>query len=769
MRAEILEEVKKEIEKMLAAGFIRPCRYAEWISSIVPVEKKDGRWRVAIDFRDLNRATPKDEYPMPVAETLINAAAGHKVLSFMDGNAGYNQIFMAPEDIHKTAFRVPGAVGLFEYVVMTFGLKNAGATYQRAMNYIFHDLIGKLVEIYIDDVVVKSVSMEGHLDDLRRILDRTRKFGLRMNPKKCAFGVTAGQFLGFLVHERGIEIGLKSQEAVRTMQPPTTKKELQRLIEQQQAFDEIKRYLTTPPVLVPPQQDKPFYIYLSVADTSIASVVVQLYEGVEKVVFYLSRRMLDTETRYPEVEKLCLCLFFTCTKLHHILLTAEIIVICKSDVVKHMPSAPVLKGRLALMSDTIEDATELRLWSLEKIKENKARVARAYNKKVRPKEFQVGDLVWEAVLPLGTRDKAYGKWSPNWHGPYKVVQALKGNAYMLEQLDGVKFPVAVNGQHLKKYFPSMWDDGHLIFLLVVIAVVVPPDAEALRRWVAFEGVVVVLLRLFGGGEIVPEKRSSSLLRLLLLDEERRSSSPSVKDLSSSDQMEESCSSLSHSDAARMSCAASEPHSGVGSRDEEESRRPTRWRRTKRKRTGKKDPTRRRRKKKKTWLREMEDFWVPMDRKSKGMKWRTVQSRTKRGISITFPTRADNFRKEKIEFEVVNWESQYHAILGRPAYAKFMAVPHYAYLKLKMPRNKGTNITVYGSFSRSDNCDRDFQRIAAKFGSQQEIVDPPPKLSLREIKEEKDGRETKKKPAALALKASAAGFGRRSLGSKGFGS
>jgi hypothetical protein len=113
----------------------------------------------------------------------------------------------------------------------------------------------------------------------------------------------------------------------------------------------------------------------------------------------------------------------------------------------------------ALISDIIEDATELRLWSLEKIKENKAKVARAYNKKVKPKEFQVDDLVWEAVLPLGTRDKMYGKWSPNWHGPYKVVQVLKGNAYMLEMLDGVKFPVAVNGQHLKKYFPSMWDDG----------------------------------------------------------------------------------------------------------------------------------------------------------------------------------------------------------------------------------------------------------------------------------------------------------------------
>jgi hypothetical protein len=94
-----------------------------------------------VDFRDLNRATPKDEYPMHVAETLINATAGNKILSFIDGNDGYNQIFMAPEDIHKTTFRVPGAVVLFEYVVMTFRLKNAGATYQRAMNNIYHDMI----------------------------------------------------------------------------------------------------------------------------------------------------------------------------------------------------------------------------------------------------------------------------------------------------------------------------------------------------------------------------------------------------------------------------------------------------------------------------------------------------------------------------------------------------------------------------------------------------------------------------------------------------
>jgi hypothetical protein len=96
-------------------------------------------------FWDLNKATPKDEYPMPIADQLVDASSGHKIISFMDGNAGYNQIFMAEEDIRKTAFRCPGAIGLYEWVVMIFVLKSAGATYQRAMNYIFHDLISLLV------------------------------------------------------------------------------------------------------------------------------------------------------------------------------------------------------------------------------------------------------------------------------------------------------------------------------------------------------------------------------------------------------------------------------------------------------------------------------------------------------------------------------------------------------------------------------------------------------------------------------------------------
>jgi hypothetical protein len=166
------------------------------------------------------------------------------------------------------------------------------------------------------------------------------------------------------------------------MVPPTTKRELQQLIgkinfvrrfisnlfgriepfmelvkikaneefcwgaEQQRAFEEIKEYLSKPPMLVPPQQDRPFYVYLSVGDTSITLVVIQVHDDKERVVFYLSRRMLDAETRYPDIEKLFRCLFFTSTMLRHILLSAETIIICKSDVIKHMLSAPVLKGRL---------------------------------------------------------------------------------------------------------------------------------------------------------------------------------------------------------------------------------------------------------------------------------------------------------------------------------------------------------------------------------------------------------------------------------------
>jgi hypothetical protein len=168
---------------------------------------------------------------MPIVDMLINNAFGHRVISFLDGNAGYNKIFMAEEVMSKTAFRCPIFIGLFEWVVMTFGLKNAGATYQRAMNLIFHDLLGIILEVYIDDVIVKSDSIDSHLTDLGLALERMHRYGLKMNPLKYAFDVLAGKFLGFIIHEHGIEIDPIKIESINKVQPPQCKNDMQKFLE----------------------------------------------------------------------------------------------------------------------------------------------------------------------------------------------------------------------------------------------------------------------------------------------------------------------------------------------------------------------------------------------------------------------------------------------------------------------------------------------------------------------------------------------------------
>jgi hypothetical protein len=186
-----------------------------------------------------------------------------------------------------------------------------------------------------------------------------------MNPNKCAFGVSAGEFLGFLVHEGGIEVGKKSMKAIDDVVPPTNLKELQSLLgkinfvrifisnlsqkvllfspllrikkdqkfvwgdEQQKAFDEIKEYMKEPPVLVPPQLNKPFMLYVAADTQTIGSALIQEFEGKERVVAYLSRKLLDPATRYSATEKLCLCVYYSCTKFQHYLLNAECVVYSK--------------------------------------------------------------------------------------------------------------------------------------------------------------------------------------------------------------------------------------------------------------------------------------------------------------------------------------------------------------------------------------------------------------------------------------------------------
>ena len=127
----------------------------------------------------------------------------------------------------KSTFRCLGFVELFEWVVMTFGLKNASSTYQRLMNLIFHDLLGIIIEVYIDDIVIKSANLDPYLANLRLAFERMHHFGLKMNPLKCAFGVSAGKFLRFIIHEKGIEIDPKKVEDIGKVHAPTCKKELQ--------------------------------------------------------------------------------------------------------------------------------------------------------------------------------------------------------------------------------------------------------------------------------------------------------------------------------------------------------------------------------------------------------------------------------------------------------------------------------------------------------------------------------------------------------------
>src|ERR1043165_5180999 len=216
---------------------------------------------------------------------------------------------------------------------MPFGLKNAGATYQREMNTIFHDFIESFMQIYIDDIVVKSVSDEDHLNHLSQSFERMRKHGLQMNPLKCAFFVQAGDFLGSVGHKECIEINLNKTKAIMETKPPSTKKELQSLLgkinflrrfisnlsgrtqdfspllrlnqgnfewtaQHQEAFEKIKAYLMHPPILAPPSKDKPTRLYISSSNVTIGSMLAQENDdGVERAVYYLSRVLNKAEAR----------------------------------------------------------------------------------------------------------------------------------------------------------------------------------------------------------------------------------------------------------------------------------------------------------------------------------------------------------------------------------------------------------------------------------------------------------------------------------------
>ena len=170
----------------------------------MPVKKKNRQIRCYVDFRNLNRACPKDKFSLPNMDLLIDSVAGNAMFSFMNEFNEYNQIRMASKDAEKITFRT--LIGNFYYIVMPFELKNVGATYQRTMTAIFRNMMHHELENYVDDIVVKSKRREDHVQILRKVFERCQAFKLRMNPLKCAFGLSFRKFLGFLIHSKGIDV-----------------------------------------------------------------------------------------------------------------------------------------------------------------------------------------------------------------------------------------------------------------------------------------------------------------------------------------------------------------------------------------------------------------------------------------------------------------------------------------------------------------------------------------------------------------------------------
>ena len=177
---------------------IREVEYPEWLTNVVLVKKANGKWRLCIEFTDINRACLKDSFPVPRIDLIVDAITGHELLSFMDAFSGYNQISMDPDDQEKTSF-VTGQ-GTYCYRVMPFRLKNAGATYQRLVNRMFYKQIEASMEVYINDMLVKSTIAEIHITHLSEAFQILREYNMKLNPAKCTFGVSIGKFLGFIAN-----------------------------------------------------------------------------------------------------------------------------------------------------------------------------------------------------------------------------------------------------------------------------------------------------------------------------------------------------------------------------------------------------------------------------------------------------------------------------------------------------------------------------------------------------------------------------------------
>jgi hypothetical protein len=205
--------IREEVWKLLHAGFIEEVHHLVWLANPVIVPKENGKLQMCIDYTNLNKACPKDSYPLPRIDQIVDSTLGCDFLSFLDAYSGFHQIQMSREDRKHTAFVTVD--GLYCYVVMPYGLKNDLPTFVRAMSKTFGDLIRDKVEVYVDDIMVKTRRGSTIVEDLTLVFDKLRATRTKLNPEKCIFSVSAGKLLGFLVSYRGIEANLEKNQCYR--------------------------------------------------------------------------------------------------------------------------------------------------------------------------------------------------------------------------------------------------------------------------------------------------------------------------------------------------------------------------------------------------------------------------------------------------------------------------------------------------------------------------------------------------------------------------
>jgi hypothetical protein len=332
----LLPVIEREVKNLLDAKIIVPLRYSEWVANLVPVRKKNGEIRLCVDFRNLNRSSLKDNYPLPKMDHILEKVVGANRMSMIDGFSGYNQIAVHEDDKEKTTFTTPW--GTFMYEKMPFGLMNAGATFQRAMDIAFVNERDKFVIIYLNDLTVFSNSDAEHLVHLKQTFKKCRKFGLSLNPKKSHFAMQEGKLLGHIVSREGIKIDPKRVEAIDTINIPRNRKEIQSFLgkifflrrfipnfaeivklitdmlkkdnevkwktKAKESFERIKKVIGEAPVLASPDYMKEFLIFSFASEHTITTMLLQKNdEGFEKPIEFFSKSLRDAELKYDILEK----------------------------------------------------------------------------------------------------------------------------------------------------------------------------------------------------------------------------------------------------------------------------------------------------------------------------------------------------------------------------------------------------------------------------------------------------------------------------------